>query len=65
MRLTLGQLRRFLYEEFAVYEAFDKEIYDDPIALRQSVLVPKDVKRSIKRWMSKMGLRRNKRSSSK
>lgn len=65
MRLTLGQLRRFLYEEFAICEAFDKEIYDDPVTSRQSVLVPKNVQRSIKRWMSKMGLRRNKRSSSK
>jgi hypothetical protein len=69
MRVTVGELRRLIREGLGgshPSEAYDKDLADDPVLKRQSVLVPDDIKRAIRKWSRAMGLtrRRKKRSRS-
>ncbi len=52
MKLTLGELRQ------AIREAFKEDLVDDPEFKKHSVIVPDDIKDSIKKWSKKMKLSR-------
>jgi hypothetical protein len=63
MRVTVGELRSLIRETVNTYagsrpeESYEQELADDPLMFeKDSVLVPKDVKKSIKSWMKQMGL---------
>ena len=63
MRVTVGELRSLIRETLDCYagsrpdEAYEQELADDPLMFeKDSVLVPRDVKRSIRSWMTQMGL---------
>lgn len=67
--LSLKELRRIIREEVfgGSYpdESYDKELLDDPSIGKKSVLVPNDIKHSIKKWAKSMGLSTSGRSHNK
>jgi hypothetical protein len=56
-----SEIRDIIREEWWA-EAYDKNLTDDPEFKKKSVLVPDDIKDSIKSWSHKMGLSTYKRS---
>lgn len=59
MLITLRELRRLIAESYAGSypdESYDHELEADPAYKKKSVLVPDDIKKSIKKWSRSMGL---------
>lgn len=59
MKLTLAELRKLINENLSgshPEQAYDGNLVDDPAFEKQSVLVPDDIKQSIKSWLKTMGL---------
>jgi len=56
MKISIKQLRKVVKEILDQNEAYNKELEDDTAYKEDSVLVPKDIKKSISRWSKKMGL---------
>jgi hypothetical protein len=58
----LQLLKSFIFEEFARNydkmraKPFDKNLFDDDTINQHSVLVPDDIKNSIKKWLLDMNL---------
>ena len=55
------EIKRMVSEEWWA-ESYDKDLMDDPAFKRRSILVPDDIKDSIRSWSRKMGLSNLKRS---
>lgn len=55
MKITISELRRIIREEWWA-EAYDKQLTDDASFNSQSLLVPDDIKNTLKKWMRSMGL---------
>jgi len=58
--MVRSEFKRLLREEWWA-EAYDKALVDDPALEKHSVLVPDDIKHSIKKWTAAMGLDGRKR----
>jgi hypothetical protein len=60
MKLTIGELKRIVREAVIggshPSESYGKELMDDPKFVERSVMVPDDIKHSIKKWCRSMGL---------
>jgi hypothetical protein len=63
LKLTIGELRILIREATSdcwggshPEEIYEQELADDPSLAKQSVLVPDDIKDSIRKWMKVMGL---------
>lgn len=61
--MTVGELRSLIRETVNAHagsrpeESYEQDLADDPLMFeKDSVLVPPDVKRSIRSWMKQMGL---------
>ena len=68
MKIKLGEIRDLIREILGgsnPNEAYDKELEDDPSYNKRSVIVPNDIKRSIKKWSRSMGLSSAKRMRDK
>jgi len=64
-RITIGEIRSLIRSEFQrlQLEAYDKDLIDDESFNDDSVLVPDDIKDSIKKWVRVMGLSNGKHLS--
>ena len=57
--MRIGDIRVIIREALAgsqPEESYDKCLLDDPVIDKQSVYVPDDIKKSIKKWATSMGL---------
>jgi hypothetical protein len=57
MKIRLGDLRSLIREGLAgsqPEERYDMELLDDPKWSEDSVYVPRDIKKKIKKWMKDM-----------
>ena len=59
MKLTLGQLREMIRDCWGGSHPDEMyELFDDPKFAERSTYVPDDIKVSIEKWATAMGLRR-------
>ena len=57
MKISLGRLREVIRKSIAGSqpdETYESDLIDDPAFKEKSVLVPDDIKKSIRRWSKKM-----------
>ena len=65
MKLTVKQLKKLIESSLGgsdPSESYSKELEDDPALKGHSVLVPDDIKHSIKKWSNAMGLSGHRRA---
>ena len=59
MKITIGQLRKIIRESLSgsqPEESYKIHLLDDPAFQEDSVLVPNDIKKKIKKWAKDMKL---------
>ena len=67
MKITIRELKELIREVYGGSlpdETYETELLDDPANKGKSVLVPDDIKHSIKKWAKEMGLHGTRRRKS-